>query len=119
MATKAERSRSEEQRAHTKDAKKSHGSVRKPKKAAWSRDKAHAGAKATHALEETAPGTRPSRESTRASANRAKPDTAFNLTEEAKKGSPENRARHSRTKTVRVRGGGASKIVGGRSRKRG
>jgi hypothetical protein len=105
MATKAERLRSEEQRTNRESRPKSRTSEKKPKKAAWSHDKAHAASKATHALEATAPGKRPSRESTRGSANRAKADSAFNLTEEAKKGSPDNRARKSRARMAKVRGG--------------
>ena len=107
MATKAEQARSETERTHGKGPHKSHVSKKKPKKAAWSHEKAHAASKATHALEETAPGKRPSRESTRGSANRAKPDSAFNLTEQAKKGSPTNRARKSRASVAKVRGGGS------------
>jgi hypothetical protein len=117
MATKAERLRSEEQRTHGEDTKKSRASEKKPKKAAWSHDKAHAASKATHALEDTAPGQRPSRESTRGSSNRAKADAAFNITEETKKGSPTNRARKSRAGVVKVRGGAAGKIAGGRTKK--
>ena len=107
MATKAEQFHSDAQRTHGKGTKKSHISGKKPKKAAWSHDKQRAGSKATHALEDVAPGTRPSRESTRGSSNRAKPDAAFNLTEETKKGSPTNRARQSRAKGAKVRGNGA------------
>ena len=110
MSTRAERFRSDAQKVHgerTGQAKKngeSRVSQRKPKKAAWSHDSGHAGGKATHALEKTAPGERPSRESTRKSSNRAKPDAAFNLTEETKKGSPTNLARKSRAKGAKVRG---------------
>jgi hypothetical protein len=108
MATRAEQFRSEEQRTHGKGLHKrphkTHVSKKQPKKAAWSRNKPHAGAKATHALESVARGARPSRESTRASANRAKPDSAFNLTEETKKGAPQNRARKARTRSLKVRG---------------
>jgi hypothetical protein len=107
MATRAEQARSDEQRTHGAGRHKSHVSQKKPKKADWSHDKAHAGSKATHSLEDTAPGARPSRESTRGSSNRAKADSAFNVTEETRKGSPTNRARKSRAKGVRVRGGGA------------
>jgi hypothetical protein len=88
MATRAERSRSDGQRTHGAGRHKSHVSERKLKKADWSHDKAHAASKATHALEDTAPGERPSRESTRGSSNRAKADSAFNLTEQTKNGSP-------------------------------
>jgi hypothetical protein len=101
MATKAEQFRSREQ----KKGKPSKVSTKKPPKAKWGRAKGHAASKATYALEPSAPGTRPSRESSRSSANRAKPDTAYNLTEETKKGAPENRARKARAKSMRVRGG--------------
>ncbi len=107
MATKAEQARSEEQRAHRVGKPKPHLAEKKPKKATWSHDKAHAGAKATHALELTEPGTRPSRESTRGSANHAKADAARNLTEETKKGAPTNRARKSKAQRTKVRGSGA------------
>ncbi len=103
MATRAEQFRSTEQ----KKGKPSKVSAKKPRKAQWSRAKSHAASKATYALEPTAPGARPSRESSRSSANRAKPDTAYNLTEETKKGAPENRARKARAKSTRVRGGQA------------
>ena len=106
MATKAELWRSDEERTHGAGRHKSHVSLKKPKKGTWSHDKAHAASKATHALEDTAPGEPPSRESTRGSANRAKADSAFNLTEGTKKGSPTNRARKSRARAIRVRGGG-------------
>jgi hypothetical protein len=105
MATKAQQHQSEEERAKRAELHKSHVSKRKPRKATWGRDKAHAGAKATHALEDSAPGQCPSRESTRGSANRAKPDSALNRTEQATKGSPTSRARVSRAKVTKVRGG--------------
>ncbi len=105
MATKAERQRSDEQRTHGA-GHPPRTSKKKPKKAAWSHDKAHAATKATHALEDSAPGERPSRESTRGSSNRAKSDSAFNLTEQMKKGASTNRARKARTLVTKVRGGG-------------
>ncbi len=61
MATKAEQFQSDAQRTLGKSRKKSHVSQRKPKKAAWSHDKQHAASKATHALEDAAPGERRSR----------------------------------------------------------
>ena len=66
MATRAEQFRSSSQRS----GKPKHVSKKKAKKADWSHDKAHAGSKATHAMEVSE--GRPSRESTRGSANRAK-----------------------------------------------
>ncbi len=104
MATKAEQWKSEEQREHGKNRKTGPTSKRQPKKATWGHDKAHASAKATHVLEEAAPGTRPSRESTRKGANRLKSDSAFNLTEQTKKGAPTSQARKSRARASRVRG---------------
>ena len=103
MATRAEQMRSDEQRARGR-RRRGRVSKKKPKKALWGRDKGHARSKATHALEDTAPGKRPSRESTRSSSNRAKPDSAFNLTEATKKGAPSSRARSARARRVKVRG---------------
>ncbi|HXX66850.1 MAG TPA: hypothetical protein VEK07_06700 [Polyangiaceae bacterium] len=107
MATKAEQFRSEEMRQGERTKRRQ--PQKKPKKSEWSRKSKHAGAKATRALEKTEPGHRPSRESTRSSANRAKGDTALNLTEEKRKGSPESRARRSVAKRARVRGGASSR----------
>jgi hypothetical protein len=98
MATKAEQFRSNAQRKGRPKRK----SVKKLRKAEWSREKAHAGAKATHALEDSA--KRPSRVSTRSSANRAKSDAALDVTEEVRKGTPEQRARKARVRARRVRG---------------
>jgi hypothetical protein len=100
MATRAEAFRAQQERKGVKKRT----SAKKPKKSTWSRESAHAAAKATRAFEPTASGERPSRESTRASANRAKGDTAMNLTEERRKGSPENRARRARARRTKVRG---------------
>lgn len=99
MATRAETFRAGSARTGT--AKKT--SARKPKKGAWSHDKAHAGKKATHALEAARIG-RPSRQSTRKSANRSKADAAMNITEQVRKGAAPFRARRSRASTKRVRG---------------
>jgi hypothetical protein len=104
MATKAEQWKSEEERKHGTGNKKPRVSKKKPKKAAWSHDKHHAATKATHAFEEGTPGKRPSRESTRGSANHSKADAAANLTEQARKSAPTNRARKSRAAGAKVRG---------------
>jgi len=104
MATRAEQARSDEQRTHGAGRHKPRVPKKKPKKADWSHDKAHAASKATRSLEDTAPGARPSRASTRGSSNRAKADSALNVTEETRKGAPTNRARKSRAKGVKVRG---------------
>jgi hypothetical protein len=102
MATRAEQFRSEERKHGPR--RKARTTKRKAKSSDWSRKSAHAASKATRAFEEVAPGKRPSRESTRGSANRAKADAALNVTEEARKGSPESRARRLRAKNLRVRG---------------
>jgi len=105
MATRAERYRASVERERKKSpGRKRRVSVRKPKKSAWAHEKHHAGVKATHAYEPTAPGTRPSRESTRGSANRAKPDSGYEITQETRFGAPESRARKARAKATRVRG---------------
>jgi hypothetical protein len=110
MATKAEGFRADQERTARGQHKRRVSRKRRklPKKTAWSRDKKHARVKATHALEETKPGRRPSRESTRASANRAKADAPFNLTEEKRKGAPEERARKAIVRRTKVRGAGAA-----------
>lgn len=111
MSTRSEKFHAEEQRqnsvkksASKKTAKKAKAS--KPGVAAKDRTRAKktAGKKASYALEEVKPNARPSRKSTRKSANRSKPDTAFNLTEQLKKGSPETRFAKSKARTTRVRG---------------
>jgi hypothetical protein len=78
-------------------------SVKKPKKSKWGHAKGHAGAKATRALEVTTTG-RPSRKSTRASANRSKPDAQMDLTEAFRKGAPRAVASKAQVKAERVRG---------------
>jgi hypothetical protein len=79
-------------------------SVKKPKKSEWSHARRRAGAKATHALEVTATGRPSSRKSTRASANRAKPDAPMDLTEELRRGAPRAVASTAQVKRERVRG---------------
>jgi len=86
MATRAEQFRNQEQRlskGETPPAKK-----RAPKGGQLAKPRA-VPSNATYALEASAPDGRRSRKSTRASANRAKPDTNFNLRESLVKGSPE------------------------------
>jgi hypothetical protein len=92
MATRSEQYRSARERTHT------------PNKAAKKRTQRHrahdthvnrrAARKATYALEPRVAGKRPSRKSTRKSANRSKPDTNINLRSERRQRSP--RMRHSR-----------------------
>lgn len=101
MATRSQQAHSEGQRTHheqgkavkRKAAQKVHETPHEP---------ARAGRKATYAQEEH--GTaRPSRKSTRASANRAKPDANLNLREERAKTAPTNRFRKAHAKRVRAR----------------
>lgn len=69
----------------------------------------HAGAKAAVALEDHAPGTRPSRKSTRGASNRLKPDHTINIPESIAVDSPQSRhsvsAAHDRGHGQRARGG--------------
>jgi hypothetical protein len=108
MATRAQRFRSESERRHPSGAGKPKSSRRQPKKAAFGRNKRHAAAKATVALETTQAGRRPSRKSTRASANRAKSDVPFDISEQRRKTSPQARARKSLAKRATVRGSGVT-----------
>jgi hypothetical protein len=78
-------------------------SMKKPKKGAWGHAKRHAEGKATRALEVTASG-RPSRKSTRASANHAKPEAPMELTEAYRQGAPRAVAQRAQVKRERVRG---------------
>ncbi len=109
MATRSEQSRAEEQRsrrAANSGTKKTGGS--KPGVAPRDRSasKEHAGKKATYALEAPIEG-RPSRKSTRKSANRSKPDSGMNIREALQKGTPEAKYRKARAGSVRARGSGS------------
>jgi hypothetical protein len=104
MATRSEQHRAEEQRRgprNTKKNKKGSKPGSPPKDRL--RSKKHAGQKATHAIEADRAG-RPSRESSRKSANRAKPDASLNHREEMKKGSADSRFRKANASKDRVRG---------------
>jgi hypothetical protein len=97
--TRAERFKSVSQRTgHPK-----HASKRKPKRSEWGREKRRAGVKATYALE-VVPSGRPSRKSTRASANHAKADAPMDVREEMRKSAPRVLATNARAKQQRVRG---------------
>jgi hypothetical protein len=104
MATRAEQFRTEEQR-HAKPKATRPAQAKKKRttegRLAGARD---VPGRATYAFESPAPDGRRSRNSTRGSANRAKPDTNFNLRESLVKGSPEARFRKARAKHTRVRG---------------
>src|SRR6186997_2882598 len=95
MATQAEQKHAEDQR-RVRRAKTRAGRT-KPgvAPAERSRDKAHAGKKASYALDESS-SKRPSRKSTRKGANRSKPDASLNIREALVKGSPEARYRRAR-----------------------
>jgi hypothetical protein len=102
MATKAERAREEDERAKGQ-AKTAKAKKTAAKKAAPARAKGRTAGKATYAYEPPRPG-KPSRKSSRKSANRAKPDVGLTATESTKKGSPEARFRKARDGATRVRG---------------
>ena len=102
MATKAERVREEDQRANGQ-AKAAKAKKSAAAKRALPRAKGRTAGKATYAYEPPRAG-KPSRKSTRKSANRAKPDVGLTATEATKKGSPEARFRKARARATRVRG---------------
>ena len=114
MATRSEQNHADEQRHGQRDTKTNKRVNRSRPGSApsdRSRSKKHAERKATHAIEPDRKG-RPSRESTRKSANRAKPDTSLNLREELQKGSPETRFRKAAAGADRVRGKSRGKNAG-------
>jgi hypothetical protein len=102
MATRSEQFRANEQRKPSKRTTPSGSTARRP--SASSRPTEHARKKATYAFESTLAGQRPSRKSSRGSANRAKPDASLNILESLVKGSPEARFRKASAKGKRVRG---------------
>ena len=103
MATRAEQERADAQRRGPRTTKRNQAGTKPGSPpASRSRAKKHTARKATYALERST--GRPSRKSTRASANRAKPDAALNRTEEKRKGSPEATYRRARARATRARG---------------
>jgi hypothetical protein len=104
MATRSERFRANEQQHPGRKTKTRPGNS-KPGVAPGKRSRAkkRVAKGATYALEAPGPTGRPSRKSTRKSANRAKPDTSFNRTEQLKKGSPETRFRKTKARSARPR----------------
>ncbi len=105
MATRAEQFHANEEKSGARGRKPKRRSKKKPKKSAWKHQSHHADVKATHALEpRPSKGKRPSRVSSRASANRAKGDSSFEHREEDKKTSPDSRYRKSSARRSRVRG---------------
>jgi hypothetical protein len=100
MATKSERVKAEEQKKGTKPKRARKLARRKTDAEKHEHhESTAAGKKATYAKEPApAKGKRPSRKSTRASANRAKADTNLNLRSERAKSSPKARASASKAK---------------------
>ena len=100
MSTKAERFRTEAQRASSKKKRKSVKVAKAPKKKAATKaaeplsknQSKAAGRKASFALEASGEHAQPSRKSTRASANRQKPDSNLKRRETRRVTSPERRA---------------------------
>jgi hypothetical protein len=103
MSTRSEKFRADEQRKGPKAAKPQ---VQRKRGAtpAEKHMKKHAEKSATYAMEPVPEQGRPSRKSTRKSANRAKPDTNLNLREARQKRSPEQTYRKARAQRTRVRG---------------
>jgi hypothetical protein len=115
MATRSEQQHAEEQRRGPRDTgknKKANRSKPGSRPKDRQRTKKHAEQKATHVIEPDRKG-RPSRQSTRKSANRAKPDASLNRREEMQKGSPDSRFRKSSAGAGRVRGKPRGKNAGG------
>lgn len=103
MATKADQARAGAQKKGPSKKKAKKVAQRKPRKA--HAEPIAAGRKATVAKEQTK-GKRPSRKSTRASANRAKADSALEIRSELAKNAPTERARSDERKGTKVRGSG-------------
>lgn len=98
MSTRSEAFKSEAERAG-RAAKKTRTTPAEP-----TPEHGHVAKKAAYAREEIAPAARPSRRSTRKSANRTKTDTGMVRSEQMKESTPEVRARKSRARAQRVRG---------------
>jgi hypothetical protein len=107
MATRAQQFRAEQQQRGAKESKEGHQPAVKQSRSgdiSEAHPNKHAEKKATYALEAPASDGRRSRKSTRASANRSKPDANFNLREMRQKGSPENRFAKAQARATRARG---------------
>ena len=99
MATRAEQYRAgQARRGRSNGAKQKAGSKPGLARSDRSHSKVHAAKKASYALEPER-AARPSRKSTRKSANRAKADASLNLREQLQKGSPEARFRKSQVRS--------------------
>jgi hypothetical protein len=95
MATRSEQAHAEEQRKGPRGWIRAGRSKPGVPREDRSPDRKHAGKKATYALEPEREG-RPSRKSTRKSANRSKADSRLNIREQIQKTSPDARARKAR-----------------------
>lgn len=105
MATKAEQVRAENEKKGVNPKRAKKAAQKKPAKTNdVAKESKATGKKATVAKETTAPGKRPSRKSTRSSANRAKPDTNLILRQERAKRAPTATARSEKAKASRARG---------------
>ncbi len=107
MATKAERYRAEQQRTGDKKTakpKRPRGGqgVASGKATAGRNRSTHAAKKATYALEDSATG-KPSRRSTRSSANRAKPGSNLTRQKQREVRSPEAQAERAKVRAPRPR----------------
>lgn len=100
MASRAEEHQAEEQRRNRADKTRTGRSKPGVPHAKRTKAKKHAQRKATYAIEEGG-GRRPSRKSTRKSANRSKPDAALIIREGLVKGSPQSRHRKAMAKSKR------------------
>lgn len=103
MPTQAAQFRVEKERADAEKKRRKEADAKKAK-AAKAAKTGRTAAKATRAQETTEEGKRPSRKSTRKSANRSKADAALNGMEQLKKGSPDARFRKAKTQRTKVRG---------------
>ncbi len=104
MATRAQRFRAaEERRGKVASKRRRAGSRPGVAPEDRARRKPRVARKAPFALEEGA--GRPSRRSTRSSANRAKPDSNFNRRESMVKNAPDARFRRASARGARARGG--------------
>ena len=106
MATQSEQFHADEQRRESEKKRKKAQRKADAQKARARAKKGHTETKATYALEPTADGKRPSRKSTRKSANHAKSDAALTRTEQQRKGSSDAAFRRSRARAARPRGKG-------------
>ncbi|HXX68710.1 MAG TPA: hypothetical protein VEK07_16100 [Polyangiaceae bacterium] len=106
MATRSEQQHAEQERRGPTPRARKRAAARKSRREKFGTSHAteHAGTKASYALERPSREGKASRKSSRASANRAKADTNFNLREEMVKGSPQSRSAKARAKSATVRG---------------